>query len=504
VAGAYSFGASASVGAAASPKPNVFVILTDDQTFNDLYARAGRGRGTKVMPKTRHLIGGRGVTFRRAYASDPISCPSRSTFLTGQYAHNHHNVTNVFPNGKYCSHRAAKFNLATTLPNWLQKAGYRTMHFGRFLNAYGLGRPHQVPPGWDYWVQPVETKVSSTAVYTGYRLNVNGKLTKKFGRKDKTDNKHYFTTVMTKMALRQITADHSRPFYVALDHRAPHEDEVDPVGPAPAPRHARDLRGKGPRMPPSFNEKDVSDKAPWLRNSSRMSAGKIRKVRKRNIRRLRALRSVDDSVGMIVRRLRKLRLLKNTYIFFISDNGFMLGEHRIAKGKFRPYEPSSHVPLIVRGPGIPRGKVSRELVMNVDVAPTIVQIAGASPTRRMDGRSLLRFARRPGLRTRRAILLEGYPPGKAALKKKGHGATHLPEPTPPNWQAVVRGRWKLIHYHHQGYELYDLKRDPFELRSLDANPRYRGVIHKLSRQIRRLRHCSGKKCNRPVKVPRLP
>jgi hypothetical protein len=307
------------------------------------------------------------------------------------------------------------------------------------------------------------------------------------------------------MALSTIAkGDLSKPFYLALDHRAPHEDEIKPVGPQPSPSHARDFRGKAPRRPPNYDEADVSDKAAWLRHSDRLTGRNTHKIQVRNIRRLRALRSVDDGVGRIVRKLDELGELDDTYIFFVSDNGFELGEHRISKGKFRPYQESSHVPLLVRGPGIPKGKVSRELVTNVDIAPTIAQIAGATPTRTVDGRSILPFAENPRLRSRRPILLEGYPPGKTALMKKGHGATHLPEPTPPNWQAIVRGRWKLIHYHGQGYELYDLKRDPFELRSLDADRRYRGVFRKLRRGLRHLKHCEGSACNAPIRSPRLP
>ena len=500
-------GAFAAVGpaGAAPARPNVIVILTDDQTYRDLYATAGKGKGARVMPKTRRLLGGGGVTFRNAYAANPMSCPSRSSFLTGQHSHNHRNVTNVFPSGKYCSHRGTKFTFGNTLPVWLRAAGYRTMHFGRFLNAFGLGHPHKLPPGWDHYVQPVDTKVSATAVYTGYRLNINGRLTKKFGHKKKPRQKKYFTNVMVRMLLQQIVrTDPDRPFYAALDHRAPHEDEIKPVGPAPAPSHASDFRGKNPRFPKNYNEPDVSDKAPWLRKAEPLSGRNTHKIRVRNIRRLRSLRSVDDGVGRIVRLLRKTGRLDDTYIFFMSDNGFMLGEHRISKGKFRPYEESSHVPLLVRGPGIPHGKVSGELVTNVDIAPTIVQIAGADPNRRLDGRSLLPFVQRPGLRSRRPILLEGYPPGKAALKKKGKGAKKLPEPTPPNWQAIVRGRWKLIHYHSQGYELYDLKRDPFELGSLDGRKPYRKVFKQLRRQLKRLKRCDGAECNRPVSVPKAP
>lgn len=499
-----SAGGSATATAAGS-RPNVIVVLTDDQTFTDLYARAGRGGGAKVMPKTRRLIGGEGVSFRNAYSSNPMSCPSRSSFLTGQYSHNHHNVTNVFPNGRYCSHRGTHFDFGKTLPVWLQAAGYRTLHFGRFLNAFGLGHPHKLPPGWDFYVQPVDTKVSATAVYTGYRLNINGRLTEKYGSKRRPRQRKYFTNVMVRMALEQIVAgDPSQPFYLALDHRAPHEDEIKPVGPEPAPSHASDFRRKGPRFPPNYNERNISDKAPWLRHAEPLSDRNTRKIRTRNIRRLRSLRSVDDGIGRIIRLLEAIGELDDTYILFTSDNGFELGEHRISKGKFRPYEESSHVPLLVRGPGIPPGRVSGELVTNVDIAPTIVQIAGATPTRLLDGRSLLPFVQRPGLRSRRPILLEGYPPGAAALKKKGHGATSLPEPTPPNWQAIVRGRWKLIHYHGQGLELYDLKHDPFELRSLDDERRFRRLIRKLRHHLLRLRRCAGPECNLPVALPPKP
>ena len=480
-------------------------MLTDDQTFDDLYERAGRGSGAKVMPKTRRLIGGRGVSFRRAYSSNPISCPSRSTLITGQHSHNHRNVTNVFPTGRYCSHRGTRFSFRNTLPVWMRAAGYRTMHFGRYLNAFGLGRPRKVAPGWDHWVMPVETKVSSTAVYTGYRLNINGRLTRKFGHKRRPRERKYFTNVMVRMALRQIVAtDRDRPFFLAIDHRAPHEDSIKPVGPQPAPSHASDFRGKTPRFPPNYDERDVSDKPPWLRKAARLSGSNKRKIKARHIRRLRSLRSVDEGMGRLVRLLRNLGELEETYIFFVSDNGFMLGEHRISKGKFRAYEESSRIPLLLRGPGIPAGRVSRELVSNVDVVPTIVQIAGADPGRRLDGRSLLPFAREPKLRSRRPILLEGYPPGRAALKKKGHGATKLPEPTPPNWQAIVRGRWKLVHYHRQGFELYDLKRDPFELRSLDGKRRYQKVLRSLNSRLRRLRRCDGSECNRPMRAPQLP
>lgn len=511
--------AGAPAAAVADDRPNVVVMLTDDQTVEDLYARVGR---TRVMPKTLRLIGGKGVTFSRYYASNPISCPSRVTNLTGQYAKNHRVIRNFFPKAPgYCS-APKRLNYRNLLPVWLQQSGYRTLHFGRFLNAFGLGRPKRRPPGWDWWANPVETNVSAGALFFGYRLNVNGTLTKPFGSRRKRRNDLYFTNVMTRMANEQIAVTpRDQPFYLQLDHRAPHEDLAAPVGPQPAPRHARTLRGRPPAKRPNFNEADVSDKALWLRRSTRFGGSSAKEIAKRKIRRLRSLRAVDDSVAAIVRALRKHGELSSTYVFFASDNGFFNGEHRIGKGKFRPFEESARVPLLMRGPGIPKSRVSRELAMNVDLAPTIVHVARITTGRRMDGRSLLPFARKPRRRTGRPVLLESWPlpklKGSAAAAARsetaeyrrspagpfgmGPMATAAREPTPKPWRAIVRGRWKLVRYRQHGLELYDLKRDPFELRSRAYDPRYRRTVSFLKRALRRLERCKGASCRRAIKAP---
>lgn len=511
-----SLGSLAIAPTALAERPNIITIVTDDQTLQDLYARVG---AQKVMPKTRGLLGRRGVTFSRYYASDPISCPSRVTNLTGQYAKNHGVIRNFFPSASaYCS-SPKRLNYRNLLPVWLQRAGYRTLHFGRFFNAFGLGRPKRVPFGWDWWANPVETDVSAGALFFGYRLNINGELTAPFGGRKRRSNRNYFTNVITRMANEQVaTTDRDQPFYLQLDHRAPHEDLANPVGPQPAPRHAKSLRGKRPKQRPNFNEADVSDKAIWLRRSTRFGPPNAKTIAKRKIRRLRSLRAVDDSVGAIVKHLRRVGELDSTYIFFLSDNGFFNGEHRIGKGKFRPYEEAARVPLLVRGPGIPKGRVSRELVMNVDLAPTIVQLAGGAPGRKMDGRSLLPFARRPGRRTRRPVLLESWPLPKlggasaAAAESElseyrrrpfglGPLAMTAREPTPRPWRAIVRGHWKLVRYRKQGFELYDLKRDPFELRSVAADRRYRRTFNFLNRQLKRLERCKGAACSRGIPRP---
>ena len=506
-------------GAAPSDKPNVVVILTDDQTLRDLYETTGtHGKGKKLMPKVRGMIGGKGITFNRYYASNPISCPSRTTNLTGQYSKNHGNIRNTFGRGKYCSD-PGRVDFAHTLPAWLQAAGYRTLHYGRFLNAFGLGRADRVPAGWDDYVQPVEFNSSASAVFYGYQLNINGHVTRKYGNKNHPDKKNYFTDVMTKMALASIAGgDLSQPFYLALDHRAPHEDAVDPVGPAPAVRDNKTLRGKPPRRPPSFDETNVSDKTAWLRKSRRLSTRQKQLISVRSRRRLRALEAVDEDAGKLIKRLRDLGELDNTYIFFTSDNGFFNGEHRISKGKYRPYENSAHEPFMLRGPGIPQNSSSAELTMNVDLAPTIVDIAGATATGRvMDGRSMLPYAMHPKRRSHRPIMLEAFPPkASTAAKPKekslaakavdaaldGPLAFAAKDPTPPNWRAVVYEHWKLVRFDGQGYELYDLNKDPDEINSLARIKRYAPVVSFLRKQLHRLERCAGAECR--AQIPKAP
>ena len=496
---------------AANGRPNVIVVLTDDMTLRDLYETRGNdGRGKKLMPKTRSLLAGKGVTFSRYYSSNSISCPSRTTNLTGQYSKNHGNTRNTFGRGRYCSD-PGRVDFTRTLPAWLQAAGYRTLHFGRFLNAFGLGRPMRVPEGWDYYVQPVETSVSATAVFYGYRLNVNGTLTEKFGSTKHPDKVNYFTDVIERLALEQIAAgDLSQPFYLALDHRAPHEDAPQPVGPQPALRHARALKGKQPRHPPSFDEPNVSDKTRWLRNSRRLTRRQKRLIAIRNRRRQAALLAVDDGVARIVARLKELGELDETYIIFTSDNGFFNGEHRISKGKYRPYENSSHMPFLIRGPGLAHGSVSSELAVNPDLAATVLDIANAHASGRLiDGRSLLPYARRPKRHSRRPILLEAYPPkpgtaASAAIESEGPLAVAAKDPTPPNWRAIVYGRWKLIRFKGQGLELYDLKRDPDEISSLARVRRYRPVLAFLRRHLKKLERCKGPSCRKQIAAPPKP
>jgi arylsulfatase A-like enzyme len=510
-------GSLAAAGAEGAPAhPNVVLIVTDDQALGDLYERTGSGEGGEpLMPQTLSLIRDRGVTFERAYSSNPLSCPSRSSILTGQYAVNHRIFANRWPDEGYCSD-AGRIDLSRSLPVWLRWSGYRTLHYGRFLNGWGTQDETRVAPGWDEWVNAVDTVVSPAALYYGYHLNENGVVSPQFGNPHIPDDHNYFTDVIVSKAIVELqTSDLTQPFFLSIDHRAPHEDLVPPIGPEPAVRHSGTFPQKRPPRPASFNEEDVSDKAPFLRDSRLLTHGQLNAIRRRNLRRLRSLRAVDDGVGYLFEALDALGELDETYVIFTSDNGFLRGEHRFSKGKRRPYEPATRIPLLIMGPGIPAGEVSEELVSNVDIAPTIVNLAGAITNRTLDGRSLIPYAVSPTARSARPILLESYygrfvyDPEASVAKGSAVGAVSSrlhapPQPTPRTWKGIVLGRWKLIRFGEGVFELYDLERDPDELRSLARLPRFEPVLRYLARRLERLAHCAGSDCRVEVRVPKLP
>jgi N-acetylglucosamine-6-sulfatase len=227
--------------------------------------------------------------------------------------------------------------------------------------------------------------------------------------------------------------------------------------------------------PPSFNEPDVSDKPPFIRKRHRLRPWQIRAITETHRQRLASLLAVDEGVTQIVQELRSARVLDNTVLIFTSDNGWMQGEHRVPNGKILAYEPSIRVPLLMRGPGIPAGSQRNDLVWNGDLAPTILALAGAQPAFPLDGRSLL-APRDP----RRAILLEG----PAAPRTLGL----------PRFSGLRTRRYKYIEHLWGAKELYDLRRDPYELANLARLPRMAGVKAQLGRRLARLRGCAGASC----------
>ncbi|HKH23267.1 MAG TPA: sulfatase [Solirubrobacterales bacterium] len=492
---------------AASSKPNVIMFTTDDQTVRDLIA----------MPKTMALIGNQGANFPHAYVSMSLCCPSRITVQTGEYAHNHHVMGNTPPQGGY-----GQFNDKNDLPVWLERAGYRTIHVGKMPNGFGTETNETyVPPGWGPFNGgngPGEFYgfIKPASAYFGFSLDENGTL-HQFGADD------YQTDVYGDLAVNRIEShfdNHAtQPLYMQVQFFAPH-DPADP-----APRHVGAFASAPLPIDASFNEKNVKDKPGWIRAIQRFGPGLIAKIQTRYQHRLETLMSVDDAIERIVNELASKNELGNTYLIFTSDNGFMQGQHRLHQGKFAPYEPSIQVPLLIRGPGIPAGGQPRALVWNGDITATILKMADARPDLTQDGRSLLPYARDPNLRSTRPILIETGPPGatnepgtpvSAASGKRVHFSTYVKNLdqdhtaqiaraiVAPRYRAIRTGRYLLVKYSDGSRELYDLKRDPLELKSKYKDSRYFPVRKYLLKKLKGLVLCSGEACSRDIKKPPKP
>ncbi|MEV6863018.1 sulfatase [Streptosporangium subroseum] len=474
VTGAAPATAPASVLAASAPaKPNVVVIMVDDMNASAL----------QYLPNVRSLLATPGTTFDNSVVSYSLCCPSRSTFLTGQYAHNHGVLGNKLPDGGY-----EKLPAAETLPVWLRRAGYTTAHIGKFLNGYGRQRPTEIPPGWAEWYGSVDP---STYRMWGYTLNENGTL-HTYGAAGVEDPALYQTDVYARKAVDYIErkAPADEPFFLSFAPLAPHGEgaaagsDLSQRNPRPAPRHRGDLEGVTLPKPPSYDEADVSDKPAAIRGRPRITPAnedRIENVRLKG--RLESLLAVDDAVADIVAALRASGELAGTLIVFTSDNGWMQGEHRIQSGKVVPYEESIRVPLIIRGPGLPAGKHVSTIAANVDLAPTILDAAGATAGVTVDGRSLLPIAGDTAS-TARGIVIETGP------KQSG------------KWYAGLRApRWKYVEHSTGERELYDLQQDPYELASVHNDPRYAPTRRALADRLATLRTCAGDVCRQWTPVP---
>lgn len=448
-------------------RPNVVVVMTDDQTL----------RSMRAMPGTRALIGDAGVTFTNSFVSNPRCCPSRATFLTGQYSHNHGVITNGPPRGGWPQLRGT----SNWLPTWLRRAGYRTVHVGKFLNGYGRHDPAEVPPGWDEWYATVDP---TTYRYYGYRLNENGTVR---GHGRGRHPEWYATDYLARRSSEIVDrlAGSAQPFFLSVAFLAPHtgspREPGDPRGigtPAVAPRHRGAFAAARLPRPPSFDEADVSDKPLFVRRP-RMRRRTVREIRVLYRQQLESLIAVDEGVERLVDSLRATGELGRTVVVFTSDNGYLAGEHRLAHGKANIYEPAVRVPLMIRGPGVPRGVLRSQLVGNVDLAPTILDVAGATAGRMQDGRSLLPLARHPRLGRDRPLLFE--------VAKGARMRT----------TAIRTERWVYAEHAGGGRELYDLAGDPHQLSSLHAAPAFAGVRVALARRLNALRGCRGAACRRP-------
>ena len=453
------------VAPAASAKPNIVVLMSDDQTLESM----------SVMPRTQRLVGGEGTAFTRAFASYSLCCPSRATLYTGQYAHNHGVLGNGPPAGGY-----TRLDKSNWLPLWLQAAGYRTMHVGKFLNGYGrLSAPTEVPLGFNDWHGTVDP---STYSFWNYTVNENGTL-RTYGAANEPE--FYSTDFFSRRANELISAaaPSDQPFFMSVAFVGPHsglpaEPDDPPRQPTPAvaPRHVNAFSTVALPRPASFNEADMTDKPAAMQRRPFLTDARIAAIQENYQQRLESLLAVDEAVASIVEGLAAAGELDDTLIMFTSDNGFFHGEHRVPQGKLLVYEPSIRLPLLMRGPGVPQGERQAQLVTNADLAPTILDAADARPGRAQDGRSLLDLVNDPGAQWGRELLMEGG---------TNEGLT---------FTALRNYRWKYVEHVNGELELYDLERDPHELTNQALNRSLTPLRTAMAARLAGLRGCAGRSC----------
>ena len=424
-----------------SIRPNVVLIVTDDQRADSMW----------VMPAVRRLIGDHGVRFTDAVVSNPFCCPSRASILTGLYSHR----TRVYGNGgstggwgTFARSGAERVTIATAL----DRAGYRTGLFGKYLNDYDAAPAGYVPPGWDRWF----TFAGENGAFFNYQAFDNATGVRAYG----SDPEDYSTDVIAEKAVTFIrTTSVDRPFFLMVTPYGAH----DPWTPAPRHRHAFDDAPVD--LGPAFWE-DVSDKPAYIRRRSRSWAAEMRE---RTRAEWETLRSIDEMVARLFATLAATGRVRTTVFIFMSDHGLSNGQHRW-QHKLTPYEESIHIPLFVRydaGRTL-QGARSSAVVANVDITPTILALTGTWLPR-VEGRSLRPLLIGAEEKVRDMVLLEHAGIDGAIV---------------PPYCGLRTSRYTYARYAGGFEELYDLDRDPHQLKNVARSPAYAAIVEQLDREVR--------------------
>lgn len=414
----------------ATTRPNVVLVMTDDQTVESLSS----------MPA---LTGRHDLTwFDQAVAEVPLCCPSRATLLTGRYSHN---------TGVQYNSDAEAFDDSSTLATWLDDAGYHTAMVGKYFNGYPWQRGDTyVPPGWDDWYGIVGG--SEDTAYYGYVVNDNGTLVS-----HGTAEPDYSTDVLAQRAVDVVSsaAAGDAPFFLWLSLPAPHYPRT------PAPRHVGLLDGMTWTPPPNFNEADVSDKPAWVQARPLVDASTAARTVQREAETVMA---VDEAVTRLFDTLAATGVDDTTTVVFMTDNGMSTGNHRW-NGKLCPYEECIRTPLAIRLPGGAAGQHDA-LVSNVDIAPTIAALAGVVPPEPVDGFSLVPLLEGTATVVRDAALIH-------------YAGNHAV----PGYSGVRTPTHTYVEYDHGELELYDLVADPYQLENLAGDPQHAELMTSLASRL---------------------
>lgn len=441
-----------------SKRPNIVFILVDDLRWDEI------GIAGHPYVKTPNIdrIGREGVFFRNAFMTTPLCSPSRASFLTGQYAHTHGITDNV-------DHSSASHRLIT-FPALLHNSGYETA----FVGKWHMGNDDSPRPGFDNWIS-----FKGQGTYLDPEINENGRAVR---------NKGYITDILNDYALRFIKQPHSKPFLLYLAHKAIHpEVQQNDDGSVdlskselflPAERH-KDLYANR-RIPHRSNyRRPPVDKPALARKIGDLPAlGPATATLDVTILgRQRTLMAIDEGVGEILKALKELGQLDNTVLVFTSDNGYFYGEHGLSVERRLAYEESIRMPLLIRYPAvIRRGSERDEFALNIDLAPTLLELAGVTVPETMQGRSLLPLLDGRKQEWRSSVLIEYYTDKV------------FPRISQMGYKAVRNERWKYIHYLElEGMdELYDLKKDPYELKNVINQPHAKSSLASMQLELDRL------------------
>lgn len=444
--------------AAATGRPNFVFVLLDDLRWDELRCAGHPFVDTPNIDR----IAAEGAMFQNAFVTTPLCSPSRASFLTGLYAHSHGVVDNT-------AHDALSHKL-DTFPRRLHDAGYENGFVGKFH----MGVDDSPRPGFDSWVS-----FKGQGTYFDPEINVDGRTEKVKG---------YTTDILTDRAVAFLDRRHSRPFLLWLAHKAVHPELTqyadgsvsDPAGGKfiPAERHKSLYADRPLPRRPNWSRAPQGKPALQRKLDGLPPLGPGTGTRDEDIRnRLRMLAAVDEGIGKMRRALEQNGQLDNTVFVFTSDEGYFYGEHGLSFERRLAYEESIRIPLIIRYPALIRpGSRPGQFALNVDMAPTLLELAGVAPSRSMHGRSLVPVPQGKTEGWRRSFLIE-------------HHSDHVfPRVEKMGYQCVRTARWKYIHYTDlTGMdELYDLERDPYEMKNAIADTGAQGPLREMRAELKRL------------------
>jgi arylsulfatase A-like enzyme len=455
--------------AAAEPtRPNIVLITTDDQRLHDL----------RFMPQTRRLLVRQGTSFT-GLSPHPLCCPARAELMSGQYAHNNGVRTNAGRWGGY-----AAFDETQTLATWLAAAGYRNIFLGKYLNGYQRAGNNGREPGWHSW----HPTVAGLYQYWNFVVRHNA-VDEPLERTYQTD---YFSDLAVQQIRRHARSD--RPFFLWQSFVAPHgacqlRAELHCFVPPPSAARHRALFRQQPLdtlSSPAFDEADMSDKPTEQQQRPRLSEAEVERLVRLNRARLRALRAVDEGIADMIAALARSGELDNTLVVFTSDNGFLMGQHRLG-AKVWGYEESLRVPFVMRGPGIPVNQQRSEAATLLDIPATFVAMAGATPTLPLDGQNLMPIIDGASDGQDTVLILGGPRKGRDAEYDVGWF-----------YHGVRTDRYTYIRYDVTGEEeLYDRRFDPHQIASDHDSRAYARTLNELRDRTESLESCEGDECHEP-------